>query len=151
MNGFIGNSILLYRITSKLGEGGMGVIYKAEDIRLKREVAIKFLPHHICVTSEEKDKLKTEAQVAAALNHPNLATVYAIEEYNNDFFIVMEYVKGLDLKEFIKIRRGKIRFNKLIEIAVQIAEGLNAAHKKGIIHRDIKSSNIMIADEGELR
>jgi serine/threonine protein kinase/formylglycine-generating enzyme required for sulfatase activity len=151
MNGFIGNLILHYRITAKLGEGGMGIVYKAEDTRLKREVAIKFLPHHVCITHEEKEKLKTEAQVAAALNHPNLATVYAIEEYNDDFFIVMEYVNGHDLKEFIKTGGGKIKLNKIIEIAKQIAEGLNAAHKNGVVHRDIKSSNIMITDDGRIK
>jgi eukaryotic-like serine/threonine-protein kinase len=87
MNDIIGKKILHYRITEKLGEGGMGVVYKAEDTKLKRDVAIKFLPHSLTVSAKDKEKLKTEAQIAAGLNHPNIATVYAIEEYGDDTFI----------------------------------------------------------------
>ena len=95
----IGKSILHYRIIEKLGEGGMGVVYKAEDTKLKREVAIKFLPSQIAASDEERERFNTEAQAAAALNHQNIATVHNIEEVGGDSFIVMEYIKGKELKE----------------------------------------------------
>ncbi len=148
----INKTILHYNILSKIGEGGMGIVYKAEDTKLKREVAIKFLPQNITISEIDKEKLKTEAQIAAGLNHPNIATVYAIEEFGDDTFIVMEYVKGNELKDIIKNRPDKkLNLNDFLNYAIQIAEGLNAAHKKGIIHRDIKSSNIMLSDDGRIR
>jgi serine/threonine protein kinase len=148
----IGQTILHYKITQKLGEGGMGIVYKAEDTKLKREVAIKFLPHSFNVSEKDKDKLKTEAQIAAGLNHPNVATVYAIEEFGDDTFIVMEYVKGKELKDLFKVSSGrKINLFEIIDYAIQITEGINTAHKKGIIHRDIKSSNIMLSEDGRIR
>jgi serine/threonine protein kinase len=148
----IGRTILHYKIFEKLGEGGMGIVYKAEDTKLKREVAIKFLPKSFNVSEKDKQKLKTEAQIAAGLNHPNIATVYAIEESGDDTFIVMEYVQGSELKEVIRNSpQRKINLNDFLNYAIQIAEGVNAAHKKGIIHRDIKSSNIMLSDDGRIR
>ena len=150
----IGKTILHYKILEKLGEGGMGVVYKAEDTKLKREVAIKFLPHHISADEEDRKRLETEAQAAASLNHPNIAHVYAIEEVKNsrgesELFIVMEYIDGKDLKK--KLKEGPISIDKAVEIATQIAGGLEAAHKKGIIHRDIKSQNIMITNDGNAK
>ena len=145
----IGETILHYKILEKLGEGGMGVVYKAEDSRLKREVAIKFLPHHISANQEDLKRFEIEAQAAAILNHPNIATIYAIEESNEKMFIVMEYITGKELKD--KIKDGPIPLNEAIEIAVQIADGLEAAHKKGIVHRDIKSSNIMINEDSKVK
>ncbi|MCZ6704056.1 MAG: serine/threonine-protein kinase, partial [Ignavibacteria bacterium] len=145
----IGKIISHYRILEKLGEGGMGVVYKAEDTKLKREVAIKFLPHHISLNKEEHHRFEIEAQAAAALNHSNIATVYAIEESDEDVFIAMEYIDGVKLKD--KIKSGPIPVDEMINIATQIAEGLYAAHKKGIIHRDIKSSNIMITEDGKVK
>lgn len=148
----VGQIILHYRILEELGRGGMGIVYKAEDTKLKREVAIKFLPHTFNVNEKDKEKLKAEAQIAAGLNHPNIATVYAIEEFGDDTFIVMEYVKGIELKDIFKTHSGrKIKLSEIIDYAIQITEGINAAHKKGIIHRDIKSSNIMLSDDGRIR
>ncbi len=138
----IGETILHYKIIEKLGEGGMGVVYKAEDTKLNREVAIKFLPHQILSNTEERRRFEIEAQAAAALNHPNIATIYAIEETDKEIFIVMEYIDGIELKE--KINKGIPDLDDCIELILQAAEGLKAAHQKGIVHRDIKSSNIML-------
>jgi len=145
----IGETILHYKILEKLGEGGMGVVYLAEDLNLERKVAIKFLPRHIAGNSEERERFKIEAKAAAALNHPNIATIYAIEESGEDTFIVMEFIDGIELKD--KIKSGPIPIKEAINIAIQIAEGLEAAHKKKIIHRDIKSQNIMITDDGKVK
>jgi len=145
----IGETILHYKILEKLGEGGMGVVYKAEDTKLKREVAIKFLPRQILSNAEERQRFEIEAQAAAALNHPNIATIYAIEESGNEVFIVMEYINGIELGN--KIKKGLPAIEEAIKIMEQIAEGLNAAHQKGIIHRDIKSSNVMITQNNKVK
>jgi serine/threonine protein kinase/Tfp pilus assembly protein PilF len=145
----IGKTILHYKIIEKLGEGGMGVVYLAEDFNLERKVSIKFLPHHIAGNSEEGKRFKIEAKAAAALNHPNIATIHAIEESGEDTFIVMEFIDGIELKE--RIKSDPIPINEAINIAIQIAEGLKAAHKKGIVHRDIKSQNIMISENGKVK
>ncbi len=156
----IGKNISHYRIIEKLGEGGMGVVYKAEDTKLDRTVAIKFLPRHISANSEERQRFKIEAKAAAALNHPNIATIHSIEEVGKEIFIVMEYIDGQELKEKINphispLNKGGIKgglpVEEVIDIANQIAEGLEAAHKKGIVHRDIKSSNIMITKDGKVK
>jgi eukaryotic-like serine/threonine-protein kinase len=148
----IGETILHYKILDKLGEGGMGIVYLAEDTRLKRQVAIKFLPHNISANEEERKRLEIEAQAAASLNHPNIATIYAIEESNSQIFIVMEYIEGKELKDIVETRHApSLQMNVVINYAIQIAEGLEAAHKKGIIHRDIKSSNIMITNDGKVK
>jgi tRNA A-37 threonylcarbamoyl transferase component Bud32/tetratricopeptide (TPR) repeat protein len=141
----VGKTISHYKIIAKLGEGGMGVVYKAEDTRLKRMVAIKFLPPHIAANAQERERFKIEAQAAAALNHPNLATIYAIEEIDGDMFIVMEFIDGEEFRKIVGADgRPPLQINRIINIATQIAEGLKAAHAKGITHRDIKSSNIMV-------
>jgi len=145
----IGTNILHYRILKKIGEGGMGVVYLAEDTKLKRQVAIKFLPHHISDNSDERKRFEIEAQAAAALNHPNISHIYAIEETDDEIFIVMEYIDGMELKE--EVRSGKIKIKRAVDIAIQIAEGLQVAHEKGIVHRDTKSSNIMITDKGKVK
>jgi len=169
----IGSTILHYKILEKLGEGGMGVVYKAHDTKLKRDVAIKFLPRRISANGEERERFKIEAQAAAALNHPNIATIHAIEESNDEMFIVMEYIEGQELKDIISQippgpplgrggtdspptlqnadRGGFIPTNTIIHHATQIAGGLQAAHEKGVIHRDIKSSNIMITEKGQIK
>jgi serine/threonine-protein kinase len=145
----IGQTISHYKILEKLGEGGMGVVYLAEDTKLKREVAIKFLPHYISSNEEERKRFEIEAQAAAALNHSNIATIHAIGEADDEIFIVMEYINGMELKD--KIKSGPIPASEAINISLQIAEGLEAAHKKGIVHRDIKSQNIMITKDGKVK
>jgi eukaryotic-like serine/threonine-protein kinase len=158
----VGKNILHYKIIEKLGEGGMGVVYLAEDTKLERKVAIKFLPHNVSTNSEEIERFKIEAKAAAALNHPNIATIHAIEEsddpkWGRQLFIVMEHINGKELKDIVeRIYIGAEYIqpqqrNDIINYAIQIAEGLDAAHRKGIIHRDIKSSNIMITDDGKVK
>ncbi|MFQ5641619.1 MAG: protein kinase, partial [bacterium] len=120
-----------------------------EDLDLKREVAIKFLPRQISASEEEHARFKIEAQAAAALNHPNIATIFAIEEHDDEMFIVMEYIEGQELREMI--RNSKFEIRNCLEIATQIAEGLQAAHEKGVIHRDIKPANIMVTEEGQVK
>jgi serine/threonine protein kinase len=145
----IGQTISHYKILAKLGEGGMGVVYKAEDTMLKRIVAIKFLPRQIAASDDERERFKIEAQAAAALNHPNIATIYAIEEVDGDMFIVMEFIDGKELREIIKSEIPNPQ--SAIEYAAQIASGLQAAHAKGVTHRDIKSSNIMVTESGQVK
>ena len=145
----VGKTILHYKIIEELGRGGMGVVYKTEDTKLKRHVAIKFLPKHIAADSEERERFKIEAQAAAALNHPNIATIHAIEEFDDEMFIVMEYIDGQELKNIIKSEIPNPK--SAIDYATQIAEGLRAAHEKDIVHRDIKSSNLMITKEGKVK
>ncbi|MGD8747367.1 MAG: protein kinase [Balneolaceae bacterium] len=142
-------SFLHYQIIEKLGEGGMGIVYHARDTKLKRSVALKFLPSHIADNSLERKRFQNEAQSAAALNHPNIAQVYAIEEMNNELFIVMEYVEGQELKEAIE-EQG-LTLEAKCTIASQIAEGMKAAHDKGVIHRDIKTRNIMLDRNGKIK
>ncbi len=133
----INKTILHYKIIEKLGQGGMGVVYLAEDKRLKRNVAIKFLPDHISSDPEQRQRFEFEAQAAASLNHPNITTIHAIEESAGRTFIVMEYIEGVELSK--KISSGGISIDEAVNISIGIGEGLEAAHKKGIVHRDIKS------------
>ncbi len=145
----IGTTISHYKIVAKLGEGGMGVVYKAEDTKLKREVALKFLPANVLQGKAEKERFTREAQAAAALNHANIAHIYAIEEFDGQMFIAMEYVEGQDLVE--AIRESPLPLDDAIDYASQIAAGLQTAHEKGVIHRDIKSANIMVTDKGVVK
>jgi eukaryotic-like serine/threonine-protein kinase len=152
MYNLVDKTILHYKIIEQVGQGGMGVVYKAEDLKLKRDVAVKFLPHHISINEDEKQRFEIEAQAAASLNHPNIATIFSIEEAEGEMFIVMEYINGKELKEIVRAYRDKpLTVNYVINYAVQIAEGLQAAHSKGIIHRDIKSSNIMVTEDGKIK
>ncbi len=144
-----GKNILHYKIMEKLGEGGMGVVYLAEDLNLERNVAIKFLPHNISVEIEDIERFKTEAKAAASLNHPNITTIHAIEESGDQIFIVMEFIEGIQLSQ--KIKAGPISIKDAVNISIQISEALEAAHKKGIVHRDIKSQNIMITNAGQVK
>ena len=148
----IGETISHYRILEKVGEGGMGVVYKAEDTKLKRAVAIKFLPSKIAFEADERKRFMVEAQAAAALNHKNITTIYAIEEVENKLFIVMEYIEGKELKKIIADNLPKvINLREVKDYAIQIADGLQAAHEKGIVHRDVKSNNIMITMSGQVK
>jgi serine/threonine protein kinase/Flp pilus assembly protein TadD len=142
----IDSTISHYKILKKLGEGGMGVVYKAQDTKLDRIVALKFLPEHLLCDEEAKRRFVHEAKAASALNHPNITTIHETDEVKGECFISMEYIEGKSIKELIKEK--EFTLDEILRIAIQIAEGLNAAHKKGIVHRDIKSDNIMVTDQG---
>jgi eukaryotic-like serine/threonine-protein kinase len=126
----IGQTISHYRILEKLGEGGMGVVYKAEDTSLKRTVALKFLPPTLLAGEEEKKRFIREAQAAAALSHPNIATVFAIDEAESQTFIALELIEGQSLDK--KIASGPLKITEILDIAAQLCEGLQAAHEKGL-------------------
>jgi serine/threonine protein kinase/Flp pilus assembly protein TadD len=145
----IGKTISHYKILEKLGEGGMGVVYKAQDTKLDRIVALKFLPQHLLCDQEAKARFEHEARAASALNHNNVTTIYEIDEVAGECFISMEYVEGKSIKDLVNEKRLSIE--EVLKIAIQIGEGLNAAHKKDIIHRDIKSDNIMLTKDGVVK
>ncbi len=145
----IGKTISHYKILAKIGEGGMGVVYKAEDTKLKRTVALKFLPNEFTRDKDAKDRFIQEAQAAGALDHPNICTVYEINEVNDQTFIVMAYIEGQNLKD--RLKSGLIEIEDALEIATQVAEGLQEAHENGIIHRDIKPANIALTAKGQAK
>jgi serine/threonine protein kinase/tetratricopeptide (TPR) repeat protein len=145
----IGQTISHYKILEKLGEGGMGVVYQAEDTKLKRIVALKFLPSHFSADDEVKQRFLHEAQAASALNHTNICSIHTIEEYDGQQFIDMELVEGKTLG--VVLKEKELSLKEIVDIALQIAEGLNVAHKKGIVHRDIKPDNIMVTDESSVK
>ncbi len=143
----IGQTISHYRIVEKLGQGGMGVVYKAEDTKLERTVALKFLPPET-IEGDEQDKARfiNEARTAAALHHPNICTVFEIDEADGHLFISMAYVDGRELIELIK--EGPLPIDRALSIATQVAQGLEEAHEHDVVHRDIKASNVMITGKG---
>lgn len=145
----IGKTISHYRILEKIGAGGMGVVYKAEDTKLKRVVALKFLPPEMTRDEEAKERFIQEAQAAAALDHPNICTVHEINEEDGQTYIVMAYIEGQSIKE--KIASGPLKTDETLDIAIQVAEGLKAAHIRGIVHRDIKPANIMLMEKGQAK
>jgi len=146
----IGKSISHYRITEKLGGGGMGIVYKAEDTRLKRTVALKFLPPDLTRDEDAKKRFVHEAQAASALEHPNICNVHEIDEtQDGQMFICMACYEGETLKK--KIERGPLKVDEAVNIAVQVAGGLARAHEAGITHRDIKPANVMVTDRGEVK
>ncbi|MFN0159259.1 MAG: protein kinase domain-containing protein [Bacteroidota bacterium] len=140
----INTTISHYKILEKLGEGGMGIVYKAQDTKLDRIVALKFLPSHLSASEQDKARFIQEAKAASAINHPNICTIYSIDEHEGQLFIAMEFVDGQTLRD----KRGSISAKQAIEIGTQIADGLAAAHDKGIVHRDIKPENIMVRKDG---
>ncbi|MFL6195255.1 MAG: protein kinase domain-containing protein, partial [Thermoanaerobaculia bacterium] len=144
-----GRTISHYRIVGKIGDGGMGVVYKAEDVRLDRFVALKFLPPS-STTPESRKRFLHEAKAASALDHPNICTVYEIDEAEEDrLFIAMAFCEGETLRE--KIRRGPLKLDEAIDYAAQIASGLAAAHAKGIVHRDVKPANLLVTPDGRVK
>lgn len=148
----IGQTISHYKILAKLGEGGMGVVYKAQDTRLERIVALKFLSSNAVAGEEEKKRFIREAKAAAALNHPNICHIYAIDEVDEQLFIAMEFIEGKSLAEMVGANGGSpLQIPDAINYATQIAAGLQAAHEKGITHRDIKSANVMVTDKGVVK
>ena len=145
----IGQNISHYRVVAKAGEGGMGVVYKAEDTKLERTVALKFLAAHLLKDEESRKRFEREAKAAAALSHPNICTIHEIDEVNGRTFLALEFVEGDSLEK--KIERGPLALKEALDIGRQVADGLHAAHQKKIVHRDIKPGNLLITPDGRVK
>ncbi len=138
-----------YRIVEAVGARGMGVVYKAEDLKLKRAVALKFLPPHLIDSADLKERFLVEAQAAAALNHPNICVIHEVGESEGRPYIAMEYVEGETLRD--RVKKGALEPTEAVDIINQVAAGLGEAHGKGIVHRDVKSANIMVTAKGRAK
>ena len=145
----LGHTISHYRITAQLGSGGMGIVYEAEDVRLPRKVALKFLPEEVADDPDAERRFQREADTIAQLNHPNICTIYEIDRADGRAFIAMECVEGINLKTYMA--RNQLSTGAIVEIALQIAAALGSAHAKGIVHRDIKPGNIVVSSEGQVK
>src|SRR5258705_5631527 len=145
----IGQTVSHYRILEKLGEGGMGVVYKAQDLELDRIVALKFLPERLTSNDAERARFLQEAKAASALNHPNVCTIYGIDEYEGQKFIEMEYVDGVTLRK--RIAESPLKTADAITFAVQVGDALHEAHNLGIVHRDVKCDNIMVNSKNQIK